>query len=203
MQHKHERRIIMPPKAKYTREEIVEAALKIVAEKGTDALTARELGAAIGTSTRPIFTAFRNMEDVLDEVKTAAMRLFESYSEKTDKAAPAFKQVGLQMIIFAREQPKLYRLLYMSEKPEAQSFEDVFTNLGEIAQTCIDVIKRDYGLDENEAKQLFKQLWIYTYGIGTLIATGMCSFDMDEAQKMLTLEFVATLALLKQERAKK
>lgn len=91
----------------------------------------------------------------------------------------------------------------MSEKPEAQSFEDVFTNLGEIAQTCIDVIKRDYGLDENEAKQLFKQLWIYTYGIGTLIATGMCSFDMDEAQKMLTLEFVATLALLKQERAKK
>lgn len=203
MQHKHERRIIMPPKAKYTREEIVEAALKIVAEKGTDALTARELGAAIGTSTRPIFTAFRNMEDVLDEVKTAAMRLFESYSEKTDKAAPAFKQVGLQMIIFAREQPKLYRLLYMSEKPEAQSFEDVFTNLGEIAQTCIDVIKRDYGLDENEAKQLFKQLWIYTYGIGTLIATGMCSFDMDEAQKMLTLEFVATLTLLKQERAKK
>lgn len=203
MQHKHERRIIMPPKAKYTREEIVEAALKIVAEKGTDALTARELGAAIGTSTRPIFTAFRNMEDVLDEVKTAAMRLFESYSEKTDKAAPAFKQVGLQMIIFAQEQPKLYRLLYMSEKPEAQSFEDVFTNLGEIAQTCIDVIKRDYGLDENEAKQLFKQLWIYTYGIGTLIATGMCSFDMDEAQKMLTLEFVATLTLLKQERAKK
>lgn len=193
----------MPPKAKYTREEIVEAALKIVAEKGTDALTARELGAAIGTSTRPIFTAFRNMEDVLDEVKTAAMRLFESYSEKTDKAAPAFKQVGLQMIIFAQEQPKLYRLLYMSEKPEAQSFEDVFTNLGEIAQTCIDVIKRDYGLDENEAKQLFKQLWIYTYGIGTLIATGMCSFDMDEAQKMLTLEFVATLTLLKQERAKK
>lgn len=192
----------MPPKAKYTREEIVEAALKIVAEKGTDALTARELGAAIGTSTRPIFTAFRNMEDVLDEVKKAAMRLFESYSEKTDKSAPAFKQVGLQMIIFAREQPKLYRLLYMSERPEAQTFEDVFISLGEIAQACINVVKRDYGLDDNEAKQLFKQLWIYTYGIGTLIATGMCSFDMDEAQKMLTREFVATLTLLKQEKTK-
>lgn len=193
----------MPPKAKYTREEIVEAALKIVAEKGADALTARELGAAIGTSTRPIFTAFRNMEDVLCEVKKAAMRLFESYSEKSDKTAPQFKQVGLQMIIFAREQPRLYRLLYMSEKPETQTFEDVFENLGEVAQTCIEVIRRDYVLDENEAMQLFKQLWIYTYGIGTLIATGMCSFDMDEAQEMLTREFVATLTFLKRENAKK
>ena len=43
----------MPPKAKYTREEIIETALNIVAEKGKSALNARDLGAALGTSTRP------------------------------------------------------------------------------------------------------------------------------------------------------
>ena len=38
----------MPPKAKYTREEIIETALNIVAEKGKSALNARDLGAALG-----------------------------------------------------------------------------------------------------------------------------------------------------------
>lgn len=51
----------MPPKAKYTREEIVQIALDLVSEKGIGALNARNLGAAMGTSTRPVFTAFKNM----------------------------------------------------------------------------------------------------------------------------------------------
>ena len=47
----------MPPKAKYTREEIVQIALDLVAARGIDALNARNLAAALGTSTRPVFTA--------------------------------------------------------------------------------------------------------------------------------------------------
>ena len=38
----------MPPKPKFTREEMVEAALELVARRGAEALTARELGAALG-----------------------------------------------------------------------------------------------------------------------------------------------------------
>ena len=72
----------MPPKAKYTREEIIETALNIVAEKGKSALNARDLGAALGTSTRPVFTAFKNMSELIEEVKKAAMKRFESYSRK-------------------------------------------------------------------------------------------------------------------------
>lgn len=192
----------MPPKAKYTRDEIVKTALELVAKKGSDALTARELGAALGTSTRPIFTAFKNMEEVLVEVKKAAFDYFGTFAEKSDKNVPAFKQVGLQMVIFASEEPRLYRLLFMSERPSAQTFTDVFNGLGEIAPVCIDVIRRDYGLDEDEAMQLFKQLWIYTYGIGTLIATGMCCFGLDEVQKMLTSEFTSTLMMIKANKAK-
>ena len=35
----------MPPKPKFTREEIVAAALELVSEKGMSALTSRDLGA--------------------------------------------------------------------------------------------------------------------------------------------------------------
>ena len=54
----------MPPKPKFTREEIAAAALEIVKESGVDALTARNLGDRLGTSSRPIFTAFKNMSEV-------------------------------------------------------------------------------------------------------------------------------------------
>lgn len=191
----------MPPKAKYTREEIIEAALDLAAERGIKALTARQLGAALGTSSRPIFTAFENMEEVLSEVRKAALSRFNEYAKKAEQFTPVFKQVGLQMILFACEQPKLYRLLFMSEKPEAQTFDDVFNNLGEIAALCVDVIQRDYELSYENAMLLFKQIWIYTYGVGALIATGMCRFTAEEIQDMLSSEFVAMLMLIKSGRA--
>ena len=50
----------MPPKAKFTKEQITKAALGVVSEKGAQALTAKELGAALGTSTTPIFTVFNS-----------------------------------------------------------------------------------------------------------------------------------------------
>lgn len=192
----------MPPKPKFTREEIVKAALGIAADKGLKALTSRELGAALGSSARPIFTVFSSMSEVLEEVRKAALAEFASYAKKAEGFTPIFKQVGLQMILFAAEQPKLYRLIYMSEKPEAKSFEDVFDHLGDVAVQCVDSIQKDYGLSYSEAKQLFMHTWIYTYGIGVLIATGMCKFTPDEVQDMLSCEFVAMLTLIKSGKAK-
>lgn len=191
----------MPPKAKFTREEIIEFALDLVAEKGINALTARELGSTLGTSSRPIFTAFQNMEEVLQEVRTAAVTRFSAYAKKAEQFTPVFKQVGLQMIMFACEEPKLYRLLFISEKPEVQTFDDVYNNLGEIAPLCVEVIQRDYDLDYDNAMLLFKQIWIYTYGVGALIATGMCRFTMEEIQDMLSRQFVAMLMLIKSGKA--
>ena len=49
----------MPPKAKFTREEIVAAALEITREKGIEAVTAREIGKTLNSSARPIFTVFQ------------------------------------------------------------------------------------------------------------------------------------------------
>ena len=41
----------MPPKVKITKEEIIEAALRIVRESGDEALNARNVAAALGCST--------------------------------------------------------------------------------------------------------------------------------------------------------
>ena len=183
----------MPPKPKFTKEEIVAAALELVSEKGIEALTARELGVRLGSSARPIFTVFNSMEEVQEEVRAAALKRFESYAEKAMHYTPVFKQVGMQMILFAMEEPKLYQLVYMSENAGATDFEGITQQLGDVAQLCVDVIQRDYGLSESDAKALFEHVWIYTFGIGALCATGMCRFSQDEIIQMLGQDFMAML----------
>ena len=191
----------MPPKPKFTREEIVEAALKIASDKGLKALTSRELGAELGSSARPIFTVFTGMDEVFAEVRKAALARFEEYAKKAEEYSPVVKQIGLQMIMFAAEQPKLYRLLFMTEKPEAKTFDDVYKNLGDVAVRCVEAIQSEYGLNEQDAMLLFKHIWIYTYGVGALIASGMCRFGQNEVQDMLSREFVSMLSLIKSGRA--
>ena len=183
----------MPPKPKFTKEEIVAAALELVSEKGIEALTARELGVRLGSSARPIFTVFNSMEEVQEEVRAAALKRFESYAEKAMHYTPLFKQVGMQMILFAMEEPKLYQLVYMSENADATDFESIVERLGDVAQLCVGVIQRDYGLSEEDAKALFEHVWIYTFGIGALCATGMCRFSQDEIIQMLGQDFMAML----------
>ena len=183
----------MPPKPKFTKEEIVAAALELVSEKGMEALTARELGERLGSSARPIFTVFNSMEEVQEEVRAAALKRFESYAEKAMHYTPVFKQVGMQMILFAMEEPKLYQLVYMSENAGATDFEGITQRLGDVAQLCVDVIQRDYGLSAEDAKTLFEHVWIYTFGIGALCATGMCRFSQEEIIQMLGQDFMAML----------
>lgn len=187
----------MPPKPRFTEKEIVDVALGLVSEKGITALTARELGQYLGSSTRPIFTVFENMEEVQNRVKAAAWEKFESYTAKAMNYTPAFKQVGMQMVLFAVEEPKLYQLLFMQENSEVRGFRDLLPRLGSTAEACLDMIRSDYGLAEAEANLLFENVWVYTYGIGALCATRACSFSEGELVRMLGTDFMAMIAFIK------
>lgn len=183
----------MPPKPRFTREQIIAAALELVSARGQEALTARELGKQLGSSARPLFTVFKSMEEVQTEVRSAAMRRFESYTRRTLPQLPLFKQVGMQMILFATQEPKLYQLLFMQEADTDAGFDDVFTQLGPVAEACVDALIQAHSLSQKQAKKLFENVWIYTFGIGALCATKMCSFSMEQLSEMLSLEFSALL----------
>lgn len=186
----------MPPKAKYTREEIVETALQMARENGIESVVARELGKRLGTSSSPIFTAFKNMEELYQEVQKSAMKEFEDYVHDAVNYTPAFKQFGLKMIRFATEEPKLFQLLYMREHEE-RTIGNMIDELGDTVGVCIDLIQKDYGLSRQEAELLFQQVWIYTFGICTLIARKVCCFTEEQVSEMLSIEFQGILMLIK------
>ena len=73
----------------------------------------------------------------------------------------------------------------------------MFEGLGESANICIEYIQKDYKLDLEEAHMLFRQMWIYTYGIGSLCATKMCRFSKEEISDMLSYQFLGMIKLIK------
>ncbi len=137
------------------------------------------------------------MQEVQLAVRTAAMRRFEEYSRKTLPDSPVFKQIGLQMILFAKEEPRLYQLCFMSGEHSVQSFEDIYSRLGDLAQQSLTAIQRDYALSAEQARTLFEHVWIHTFGISTLCATGMCNFSLEQISTILSQDFTAMMILLR------
>ena len=53
----------MPPKAKITKEMILNTVLEITKETGFETVNARSIAGRLQCSTRPIFTCYENMEE--------------------------------------------------------------------------------------------------------------------------------------------
>ena len=104
----------MPPKAKFTKEEIISAALGVARRSGIDAVTAREIGAALGVSTRPIFTYYNTMDEMKSDVTAAAKELYASYIQRGLSMPVPFLGAGIQFIQFAKDEPELYKLLFLT-----------------------------------------------------------------------------------------
>ncbi|MDD7404247.1 MAG: TetR/AcrR family transcriptional regulator [Butyribacter sp.] len=187
----------MPPKPKFTREEVAATALAIIKGSGVSALTAREVGKRLGTTASPIFTIFTNMEDLKRAARALALKEFEEYVGDYREYTPAFKRVGMKMVSYAIYEPELYKLLFMQEYPSGQSFSDTMKELGEMVDICIALMQRDYNLNEPEAKVLFEQTWIYTFGIGSLCAMKVCDFTEEEISNRLGQVFMGQLTMIK------
>lgn len=182
----------MPPKAKFTKEEVISAALKMVKENGIEVLTARALGEKLGSSARPIFTLFNGMEEIKDGVIKAASALYDGYIAEGLTQTPAFKGVGTAYIRFAVEQPKLFMLLFMREQTSVPDKNSVLGLIDNNVNEILNSIVQGYGLDLPLAKSLYLHSWIYSHGIAVLLATKVCSFSAEEISNMLT-EVVASL----------
>ncbi len=186
----------MPPKAKFKKEEITAAALQLVRERGPKALTARALGLRLGSSACPVFTVFASMEEVQETVLCAAREVYKSYVDRGLALSPAFKGVGMQYIQFAVDEPKLFQLLFMAEHEKVPELADVLQLIDESYERILSSITDGYGLTRPRAERLYRHLWIYSHGIATLCATGMCRFEAEEIGRLLTEVFTGLLPLM-------
>lgn len=174
----------MPPKAKFSEREIIEAAVRITREKGIAAVTAREVGAALGMSSKPLFTYFDTVEQLKREVYLFAENLYQDYvREGLTREIPALG-VGQQYLRFAREEPELYRYLFLSPPDGVKG--SAMEGLRLSQELVRESIMRIYHMDARTADKFFRDLWLVAYSFTTLIVTGECPYSDEEISAILT-----------------
>ncbi len=175
----------MPRKFLFTREQVVEAALSVVRERGIAALTARSLADALGTSTKPIFGLFQNMEEVHNAVLRAADELYNARI-RTDMARgefPPYKASGMAYIRFAREETQLFRMLFMRDRSH-ETIDDAKSR-AEI-EPFVQIIARNNGISLEKAYRFHIEMWVFVHGIAAMIATGYLVWDDTDISDALT-----------------
>ena len=174
----------MAPKVKFQKEDIVNAALRVAREKGIDAVTAREVAAALQVSPRPIFTWFDTMDALKAEVFAYAKGLYRSYIERGLAEPIPFLGVGQQYIRFAKDEPELYKLLFLTRPDGAIGGAMEALKLSQ--DLARDSVKRIYNMDAATADCYFRDLWLVVFSFATLIVTDDCPYSDEEMSAVLT-----------------
>ena len=174
----------MAPKNKFTREEMVAVAIRVVQKKGAAALTAQSLAEELGTSTRPVLTCFGTMDAVKAEVYAAAELMFDEYLTAGLKEKIPFFGFGRQYIRFARKEPELYRLLFLTRPDDMGS--GAFATMRHMQELVRPSITEIYHISEQEADRYFRDLWLVVHSLATLIVTGDCPYSDKEIGQILT-----------------
>ncbi len=168
----------MPPKVKFQKEEIVNAALNVARRKGIDAVTAREVAAELRVSPGPIFTWFDTMEQLRAEVWELARSVYRAYIERGLSGPIPFLGVWQQYLRFAREEPELYRLLFLTRPAGASG--GALEALRFSQDLARESVMRVYNMDAAAADSYFRDLWLVAFSYATLIVTDNCPYTDEE-----------------------
>lgn len=171
----------MPPKVKFSKEEIIQAAVELTREQGFEAVTARDVGTRLGTSSKPVYTAFASMQELKQAVIEQAYARYRLLEQQTmsEGKYPPYKSMGMAYIRFAKEEPNLFRLLFMRDRtgegPVDYSYQD-----------AVQLVQTQTGLDPNSANLFHAEMWMAVHGIAVIFATSYLDWDMELVSRMLT-----------------
>ena len=182
----------MPRKVQFTCEMIIGAAINMVREQGPDSINARDLGAYLGCSSRPLFTAFRNMEELTDAVREEVSRQFAErvrIARDATDGGPAAKRMGMCIVGFAQNEPNLYKFIHWRGS-KLVPFQELSKIMTKQYQT-------DYHLSDEDAVAFFDHMMIFNMGLCSLITNGVRHFSREEVERILLDQFSATLAYYK------
>lgn len=185
----------MPGTRKIQREDIINVALEIAREKGLDDVQARNIAKKLNCSTQPIFYQFANMEELKNELLIKVVEIYREYMT-VDKKAHPYKEMGKGYIRFAKEEPKLFQLIFMSENN--LNAENFIKHDKKVYEDILKYVSNITGINSEENVSNFHlKMWIFTHGIATMIATKTCEITDEQISKMLTEEFEALMLLEK------
>ena len=166
----------MAPKFKFTKEEILVVTLDFIRINGIKEISTRTIARELNASTKVIFSLFGNMENLIREVNQLARNEFLHKVKISLKDESPFKRLGIEYILFSKNEPKLFEWLFMNKSVEIEDFKDFLPMYDYEYKKVIESIVNEYKLSIKSAEKFDTHLFTYSHGIATLSVTGIYSF---------------------------
>jgi len=168
----------MSPKAQdpQARAALIEAAARLLAEHGPDALTTRRLAGEVGTSTMAVYTYFAGMEELRREVAREGFRRLAAYLDAvpdTDDPIYDLSALGGAYFINALTNYDLYRFMFLENPEDDDVGEGTFERLVRGVQRAMDAGRFETADPLNRATQL----WVMAHGVVTLHKAGCLTLE--------------------------
>ena len=178
----------MPPKVRFGKERVLDAALQVTRECGIDAVNARSVAKKLGCSTQPLFSVFGSMDELKNAVTAVAMSIYEKHilDRVKDSEAP-YRSIGKAYLSFALTEPELFKLLFMSGRVTP----DTSGRLDKSLEFVINSLMENTGYSRSQAEAFHRHIWIYAHGLAVLLVTHGLELTEEKADELLETEFRA------------
>ncbi|MBQ8094441.1 MAG: TetR/AcrR family transcriptional regulator [Clostridia bacterium] len=152
----------MPPKERFTRNLIINAAYNIYLESGMDAVTTRSIAKAIDGSTQPVFSQFKNIEEVHSVILDKALTAFCEQNIDLFSNDDALLLLCEKVIDIAFERPHLLSaVLFNPQLPKSAVYQKYMNLL---------IARYTEGRTETAARRLCLTIFSETVGLATFIS---------------------------------
>lgn len=170
----------MPPKFKTSKQEILAASLEIIKDGGFSKLTAREIGRSLQLSSRPIYSFYPSLSDLKDDVLKAIGDVYQTFLQEC-YSNDMFLNIGIGQILFARQEPELYRVLHENiEGSVLEHFSLKDTFIGEMKK------HEPYSrLESAVLSDLLFKMGVFTDGLALAVSRGL-ALDTQDIEKFLS-----------------
>lgn len=167
------------------RDRLCQAAERLFAERGPEAVTMRELAQALGVSPMTPYRYFKDKDAILAAVRAAAFARFAVRLEKA-MAAPAdplgrSRNAGQAYIEFALAEPQAYRLMFDLNQPTEGDYPALQAAIARARRTMTQHVEAmiEAGLMDGDAELIGHLFWSILHGTLMLQLAGKLAPSID------------------------
>lgn len=187
----------MPPKAKITKDMVIDAAFEVARKIGAENINARTVSKKLNCSTQPVMYHFAT----IDELKKAAYKKADDYHSEYLMNIPEIQEVvmlgiGMNYIRFAVEEPNLFRFLFQSGFVESSLLEMINS---EELKPIISVMQEAMRMSLDQTKEVFITLAMFVHGYASIIANNSLEYDEELVTAQLERVYRGAVLALQEE----
>lgn len=166
----------MPPRAKITRDMIVDTAFEIARNEGAENINARTVSEKLNCSTQPVMYHFATIEALKKTVYAKADSYHSEYLMNM-KSPPkgVMLGIGLNYIRFAIEEPHLFRFLFQSNFFNGTTLLEMMD--AEELTPVISAMQGAVGGSIEQVKEIFLTIFLFAHGYASIIANNSLEYD--------------------------